>query len=111
LRTLGFRNVACGPDGPEAHVIAEEMNREAIARRTAQDAARAAVNVGDALDMLRTFSEANAALLARSQFEEFETQTVEYRAPVRIQTRPPARRFEWLRSALNTLFHGRNCAV
>jgi hypothetical protein len=46
LRELGFRNAACGPDGPEARAIAEEWNREATASRLSADTARAVMDAG-----------------------------------------------------------------
>jgi hypothetical protein len=44
LRALGFRNVACGDDSPEARAIAEAMNRQAnVALNTARLTADAAL--------------------------------------------------------------------
>jgi hypothetical protein len=127
LRELGFRNKACGPDGPEARAIAEEMNRQATAVRLTEDAARAIADAGSAsavYDMLGAFTEVNAEHLYRKQSEKFEPQTVEYRPPVRtqsercetqiveygppvrLQTRPRlASLFGRLRGALVTMFH------
>jgi hypothetical protein len=127
LRQLGFRNKACGPDGPEARAIAEQMNRQATAARLTQDTARAvaAAALPSAMyEMLNAFTEVNAEHLHRQQSEKFElqtveywppvwtqserfeTQTVEYGPPVRIQTWPPvASLVGRLRAALHTMLH------
>jgi hypothetical protein len=109
LRDLGFRNKACGPDGPEARAIAEEMNGRATAARLTEDAARAVADAGSSsavYEMLDAFTEVNAKHLHRQQSEKFEPQTVEYRSPVRIQTRPPvASLVGRLRAALKTMFY------
>ena len=98
LRELGFRNVACGPDGPEARAIAEDMNRRAIVQRAIDDALGAVMAAprGGSYLMLGAWSHANAAELQRSEFEKFESQTVPRQPPVRIQTPPPANWLKWL---------------
>jgi hypothetical protein len=111
LRQLGFRNKACGPDGPEARAIAEEMNRQATAARLTQDTARAVAAAGlpsAMYEMLNAFTEVNAKHLHQQQSEKFEPQTVEYRAPIRLQTRPPAVSLVGrLRASLRTMFAAR----
>jgi hypothetical protein len=107
LRELGFRNQACGPDGPEARAIAEAMNRQATAARLTADAARAVADASSSsavYGMLCAFTDVNAEHLYRKQSEKFEPQTVEYRLPVRLQTRSPSL-VGRLRAALQTMFH------
>jgi len=74
LRAIGFRNVKCGPDGPEARSIAEGWNRAANAEKAAIDAAQASMDVarfcrkGEAIYpyvMLRFWSMGNAPQLQR----------------------------------------------
>jgi hypothetical protein len=127
LRALGFCNVACGDDSPEARAIAEAMNRRATAARLTADAARAVADASSSsavYDMLGAFTEVNAEHLYRMQSEKFELQTVEYwppvptqserfetqileyGPPVRLQTRPPLSSLVGrLRAALHTMFH------
>jgi hypothetical protein len=102
LRALGFRNVTCGEDSPEARAIAEAMNRQATAARLTADAARAVADAGSSkavYGMLGAFTEVNAKHLHRQQSEKFEPQKVEYRPLVRLQTQQPTRWLEWLRAA------------
>jgi hypothetical protein len=84
------------------------MNRQATAARLTKDAARAVVEAGlpsAVYDMLESFTEVNTKHLHRQHSERSEPQTVEFRPPVRIQTRPPgASVASRLRAALNIMF-------
>jgi hypothetical protein len=110
LRALGFRNVACGDDSPEARAIAEAMNRQATAARLTGDAARAVTDAPAqtfaVYDMLNAWTWVNEQQLRRRRFEEFELRTAPRRPSVCFQTRPPlASLVGRLRAALHTMFH------
>jgi hypothetical protein len=69
-RDLGFGNVACGPDGPEAIAIAENMNRRLRAR---------------------------ARLQAALQTRKFELQTALQTGEFELQTPSKRESVSWLR--------------
>ena len=106
LRELGYYNVPCGPDGPDAIAIAENLNREAFAKRAIVGVARAVRDSGPmAINaMLEAWSGLNAERLQRSQtieFEpqtgKFEPQTEEFEAGGPVQTLRKRESASWLR--------------
>jgi hypothetical protein len=105
LRELGFSNVSCGRDGPEAWATAENMNRLARAKRAVEDAERATADAARIKPcakymLLDAWTSVNTtALQTELQTAPRSTaglQTAPRQPLVRLQTRPSSRLLNWL---------------
>jgi hypothetical protein len=103
LRKLGYHNERCGPDGPDARAIAEEINREANVKKAAVDAAlvsmdyaRSDPNAIYPYEMICAWSVGNAKCLQR-EFERDGVPPQVQTLQTRLQTQPAPWWHKWLR--------------